>query len=65
MREAFTRMGIELERAFNIAAKEMHTAFHLSSVWTGWYMKIRVLPSFTLNTQAQTSLNMNMLTSIF
>ncbi|MBE3116052.1 zinc-ribbon domain-containing protein [Candidatus Bathyarchaeota archaeon] len=27
MREAFTRMGIELERAFNIAAKEMHTAF--------------------------------------
>lgn len=27
MREAFTKMGIELEKAFNIAAKEIHTAF--------------------------------------
>ena len=27
MREAFSKMGIELEKAFNIAAKEIHAAF--------------------------------------
>ena len=27
MREAFTKMGIELEKAFNTAAREMRTAF--------------------------------------
>jgi uncharacterized membrane protein YvbJ len=27
MREAFTKMGVELERAFNMAAAEMHNAY--------------------------------------
>lgn len=36
----------------------------LSSVWTEWYMKIQVPPSFTLNTKAQTNLNTSMLTPI-